>query len=465
MEDNKETQKIVESIMVAKAINESIEEVNVKYRKPDTYTGNRNLFDSGKAKCDIKKSAFANGKVKDPYTGEELCLKKQDAKIKFGKNWTEHLAEADHKYPLKRVVEENKDNPWNTTEDIKNVANDKDNLEVVSRKFNNAKRAKTNEELMNDEQYLQDKDLKLDKQSKEAAVERGKAAKEKIDKKLSDKAFENCTKEFHNAGLNAAKVGGGVTLTVAGISNIIAVIKGEKTSTEALKSVAKDTAAATAKSYVIGGGTTIVTHQLESMLMKSTSPFLSGLNNANLPVAVVTAVKATADVVAKYARGEISTSECIIQLGERGTNIMVSGYSAAVGQVLIPIPFVGAAVGAMVGSVLTSSYYKELRSAAEAANLAKEEYERVKKETDATIKLLNQEREEFEKVTQKLFKERAEAINAGFKDITKASMDNDFELMASGLERISNSFGRSIGFKNFTEFDEIMQDENSAFEM
>lgn len=97
--------------------------------------------------------------------------------------------------------------------------------------------------------------------------------------------------------------------------------------------------------------------------------------------------------------------------------------------------------------------------------LYEEEYERIKRETDAAIKLLNQEREEFEKVTQKLFKERAEAINAGFKDITKATMDNDFELIAKGLDRISNSFGRSIGFKTFDEFDDMMKNKDVAFEL
>ena len=89
----------------------------------------------------------------------------------------------------------------------------------------------------------------------------------------------------------------------------------------------------------------------------------------------------------------------------------------------------------------------------------------IKRETDAAIKLLNQETEEFEKVTQKLFKERAEAINSGFKDITKATMDNDFELMAKGLERISNSFGRSIGYKTFAEFDEMMKNQDVAFKL
>ena len=49
-----------------------------KYAKPDTYTGNRNLYDSGKAKRNAKEVLFEKngGNVFDPYTGEKLCLKK-----------------------------------------------------------------------------------------------------------------------------------------------------------------------------------------------------------------------------------------------------------------------------------------------------------------------------------------------------------------------------------------------------
>lgn len=85
MAENKTTQKTVEGVMLGKTISESVEEVNAKYKKPDTYTGNRKLFDDAKAKIDIKKLAFANGKVKDPYTGKTLYLKKLMLKLNLVK--------------------------------------------------------------------------------------------------------------------------------------------------------------------------------------------------------------------------------------------------------------------------------------------------------------------------------------------------------------------------------------------
>lgn len=79
-----------------------------------------------------------------------------------------------------------------------------------------------------------------------------------------------------------------------------------------------------------------------------------------MPAKIITAVVVTGDTIARFGRGEITTQECIIELGERGLNFATTGYSMAVGQAVIPIPIVGAAVGALVGSILTSSLYNQL---------------------------------------------------------------------------------------------------------
>ena len=124
----------------------SIRQAAQTFAKPQQYTGNRNLFDSGAAKRAVKMEAFQSGEpVHDPYSGERLVLTKQEAMQQFGKkDWQKHLAEADHVTPLERIHEQTKDNPWLTTEDIKNAANSKENLDVVSRKYNNPKRSRTN---------------------------------------------------------------------------------------------------------------------------------------------------------------------------------------------------------------------------------------------------------------------------------------------------------------------------------
>ena len=131
-----------------------------KFAKPAKY--DRSLLDDGTAKLNAKKAAFQSGvTVKDPYTGDVLTLTKAEARMKYGDNWTKHLAEADHKIALKKRYEQTKDNPWLTNDDIKASSNSTDNLEVVSRKFNNAKRSRSNEEFVTDDEYLQKTGVKL----------------------------------------------------------------------------------------------------------------------------------------------------------------------------------------------------------------------------------------------------------------------------------------------------------------
>ena len=74
------------------SVDESVRRLAEVYRKPLEYRGNRKLFDDGMAKRLAKENLFASGKaVKDPYTGKELFLRKQEAKLAYGKKCTGFL--------------------------------------------------------------------------------------------------------------------------------------------------------------------------------------------------------------------------------------------------------------------------------------------------------------------------------------------------------------------------------------
>ena len=123
------------------SVDESVRRLAEVYRKPLEYRGNRKLFDDGMAKRLAKENLFASGKaVKDPYTGKKLFLRKQEAKLAYGKKWTEHLAEADHVEPVHRIFEAHKDDAWVTNSDIKDAVNSPENLKAISRKLNNNSR-------------------------------------------------------------------------------------------------------------------------------------------------------------------------------------------------------------------------------------------------------------------------------------------------------------------------------------
>ncbi|WP_418247916.1 hypothetical protein [Dialister invisus] len=441
------------------SVNASVERLGQVFAKPEKY--DRKLYDSPSAKINAKKEAFLKGNPKDPYTNKRLELRKQDAKLKYGKDWQSHLAESDHTVSLKKVHGEYRKDSWMTNEDIKEVANSKENLKVINRKLNNVKRSRTNEELVEDKEYLKKKGIKLSAKAEAQMMEDSRAAREHIRREAAVKQVKNAATAFHQSGVNAACSAGTMTATVSTMQNMIAVLKGEKKAEDALKDIAVETGRSGAVAYAVGGALTTVSHTLSS----SSSEFVKALAKSNVPGKVVSSVMATGDLLYRYAKSEISTADCILGLGERGTGMLASGYSAALGQALIPIPFVGAAVGAMVGTAVSGGMWNSLKQSAENAKLAQEEYERVKVECDRLIAQMRYEKKIFEEATGKLFAERAIAINEGFNIFYVASSESDFDKMGRGLERIAEAFGKTIGVCTFDEFDRDMKDGKIPFNL
>lgn len=467
MDDEKEKQKkktksIAAGFMAGESTKESISRLDVEFSKPQQYKGNRKIFDSPDAKKGIKKAVFGKGKtVRDPYTGEELVLTKKEAKLRFGDDWTKHLAESDHKVPIERIHQENKDSSWLKNDDIRDVANSNDNMEVVSRKFNNAKRSRTNEEFVNDENYLEKTNVDLSKESKNKAIESGREAKKRIDSKLRMKKIKNVAKEAGKAGLAGARDAASITAVISTMTNIVDVVKGNKKPEEALENIVDDSLKAGAAGFALSGSLSIVGHSLSN----SSSEFVKALVKANAPAKIVTAVMTTGDVLCNFAEGKITSSECIVQLGERGTAAVVASYATAIGQVAIPIPLVGAAVGALVGTAVSGAMYSSLLKAFEEEKASEEEFLKVKKATELAVVRMEAERKEFIEITNKIFSNRAIAIQNGLNQITEACTKNDVDHLSRGLNTILASFGRALEQSTFQEIDEMMCDKDSVLEL
>lgn len=297
------------------SVDESVRRLAEVYRKPLEYRGNRKLFDDGMAKRLAKENLFASGKaVKDPYTGKKLFLRKQEAKLAYGKKWTEHLAEADHVEPVHRIFEAHKDDAWVTNSDIKDAVNSPENLKTISRKLNNAKRDRRNSDFYGDDRYLADKDIHLSKEAKERALEDGRQARSHVDRSLALKGAGNLAAEFHDAGVKAAAGAAVFSGAMAAVDNMVAVIEGKKEPGEAIKDLVKATGTAAALSYFAGGAVSVISHSLSA----SSNSLARMLGQAGVPGKVVAAVLATAGIIKNYICGNITASECIAQLGGNG---------------------------------------------------------------------------------------------------------------------------------------------------
>ncbi|RRJ14097.1 hypothetical protein EHW90_10340 [Lachnoanaerobaculum orale] len=370
-ENKKESVRDTKIIGTGKSITESVSKstkiAKDKFYKPEKY--DRKLLDDGHAKEMTKKKAFSeNGDVKDPYTNKDLSLTKSEAKRLYGEDWKKHLAEADHKVPLKKRHEQTKNNPWLTSKDIKKSSNSSDNMETVSREYNNSKRSRSNTEFVNDKEYLKKTGVELSDEGKHKAIESESNARKALQMQDIKDSAKNIFETGNEAGIGGMRDSAIVVSTVSGIQNIVSIIKGEKTAKEAIVDTAKDTGKAAATGYGFSSALTVISHTLSY----SSSSFIRALVESNVPGHVITAVMVAGDTVKQYAEGKISTKQCMNKLQEKASVFAGGTVGGAIGgQILIPIPIVGAAVGSLVGSVLSSYTYNKVSEMLEKNNIDK----------------------------------------------------------------------------------------------
>lgn len=453
--DERDGAKIAAGLAATESARRSAQEAAIKFAKPETYTGNRQMFDSGAAKRRAKDELFTgNTEVVDQYTGEKLVKTIKEAKLEFGDDWTKHLAEADHIKPLEKVFEETKDNPWLSTDDVKDIGNSEENIKVVSRKTNNAKRSKTNEEYVNDREYRENKGVLFTKLGEKRALKDGRKADIYTRGKGIVTSGKNILKTGHAAGMSAAKssaASGGVT---SGILNMVSVIKGEKDAGEAVADTIEDTGKAAVSGYVMGDGLTVISHTLSS----SSSKFLRALSESNVPGKVITAVMVVGDTLKRYSEGEISTQQCLLELGEKGLNVATAGYTATVGQALIPIPVVGAAVGALVGSVLTSGLYHDLINSLQTKELEHQERMRIIEECKEAAEQARAFRMELEAYLDDYFREYRDCFDEALSVMDFAFKTGDADGVIAGANQITRKLGGQVYYETVDQFRGFLDD-------
>ena len=454
-EDRDDSIKIGAGFAATESARTSIRAAAQKFAKPTKY--DRSVLDDGAAKRNIKIDAFkSGGTVKDPYTGDVLTLTKAEARMKYGDDWTRHLAEADHKISLEHRYDETKNNPWLTNDDIKASSNSSDNLEVVSRKFNNAKRSRSSDKFVTDDEYLEKTGVKLSKDGKQKAIQSEKTAQKVLKKQDFKDSVRNITQTGHNAGMVAAKNSGTMGLAMSGIMNMTAVIKGEKSAEDAIADTVVDTGKAAATGYVMGGGLTTISHTLSG----SSSKFLRALSESNVPGKVITAVVLTGDTLKRYGNGEITTQQCLIELGEKGLNFATTGYSMAVGQALIPIPVVGATVGALVGSMLTSNYYNQLIITLQTRELEHQERLRIIDECERAAQEARAFRAEMEAYLASYFNNYQDCFDDALIIINESFRTGDADGIISGANKITRKLGGKVNYNNMDEFRNFLFDDS-----
>ncbi len=286
---------------------------------------------------------------------------------------------------------------------------------------------------------------------KDSGVTNSEAMEARLHPKIS--TAKDIVNVSHRAGLEQAKCGAAIGGGISFIKNTVAVIKGDKDVEEAAVEVAKDTGQAAAMSYATAYSGSII----NGIMKNSDSAYIRALSKTNISGTFVNSIIDCGNAMGKFATGKIDGIECLSEIGESGVSNLSASMFAAAGQMLIPIPFVGAAIGSMVGYALGSFYYKYLGAALKQEKLARSERKRIEKECKEAISLIVQYREEMNSFIDAYLKDMRNTFNTALESADKAIWDDDIDSFIASANAMSRKLGKNIQFGNYKEFESFME--------
>jgi hypothetical protein len=268
-------------------------------------------------------------------------------------------------------------------------------------------------------------------------------------------------KTSHSAGVEAAKSGLVIAGAMSLVRNMVAVIKGEKEADEAALAVIVDTGSGTALSYA----TAFAGSAIKGGMQNAKDSGIRALSKTNIAATIVTTALEAGKTLGKYFKDEIDGTECLTELGEKGTGMVASAMFAAIGQAVIPIPVVGGLIGSTVGYALSSACYGQLVGALKDAKLAHENRIKIEAECAEAIAMIRQCRAEIEKIISAYLIEHITIFNTAFDDMKAALAIGDVDGFISGVNEITVQLGKRPKFNTLNEFDALMNDDASSFKL
>lgn len=256
----------------------------------------------------------------------------------------------------------------------------------------------------------------------------------------------------HRAGLEQAKYGAAISGGISLIKNTVAVIKGEKSAKDAALDVAIDSG----KGAVTAYATAFAGSAIKAGMQNSKSSIIRTLSKSNAPAMMVTSTIDAGKSITRYFKGEISGTDCLLEIGEKGTSNIGAAMFTVVGQAAIPIPVIGGLVGSIVGYALSSVFYDNLTSALKDAKIARENRIRIEKECKEAISMIQQYRAEMNAYVQRYLNHYNDIFNDAFVQMDDAFLSDDIDKFIGGANEITRALGGIEQFASMSEFDSFM---------
>jgi len=265
---------------------------------------------------------------------------------------------------------------------------------------------------------------------------------------------KDIVKVAHRAGMEQLKMGAAIGGGMSLARNLVDVYRGKKKIGEAAKAVAIDTSVSAAGAYGVAFTGAVV----KGFAQNASSSYVRMLSQSSLPAYMATAAFEIGKTMTQYFQGKIDGLQCVEELGVKGYCMTTSALFAAIGQVAIPIPIVGAMAGSMLGYFIASSSYKELKDSLKIAKLAREERIRIEKECEEAIALLRECRAELQANIDKYLAEKRQFFDVTFGTVKECLEIGDIDGYIAGTNTLIVALGGTPQYRSKSEFDGIMAD-------
>jgi hypothetical protein len=409
----------------------------------------RNKFDNVYKRNKFKEASFDGKKTQTDYITEQKLHLDKEAAIKiYGKDkYVNHTADVDHIVPEKTAYDKLKQNPFLTDTDVRNIINDESNYRVTQSHHNRHKQDKSNLELIGDSEYSLEEKTRLTGDHIKASTAMNINATQKTLENIADIAAETTLITLEQAA---------IPMAIEGVHNLILVANGEKEFDEA----AVDMARLAGTIVVDGSVMNIAEIGITNIMKNGTNELLKNVANSNAVTQIVFIAGVVGNSVIRFVNGDITGEQFFDEIGQQGVELVSGTIGALAGQLLIPIPVVGAMIGSMVISGACGIVYKGITTMNEYKTKQKE----VSDFAQAALSEINRQNAFVKEMIDAQSVEWDKSFAEGFDLIYRGAVNFDADTIAEGLDGILNVFGESVRFKTQEEFSEHFHNKDFIFE-
>lgn len=254
----------------------------------------------------------------------------------------------------------------------------------------------------------------------------------------------------HEAGKQGAVAGLAAGATVSAALNLWQLAKGNIELDDAITNLAKDSG----KSALMGYAGAAVGSVAKGAMQQSDKAALRALAGTALPGMVASMTVDVAKTLCRLGAGEITPGQVVEELGQKGVSTLAGVWGGTAGQLLIPVPVVGAVVGAAVACALSSLCFTESIFAIRAARAAQEQYEEIRARSRALCLKWEAYRLELYDTFEAHFAQIERESNEGLGMMERDSSLEEFE---AGAQKLANALNVKLRYNNFADFKEMLK--------